>query len=56
MSPVLHKMTVPVISNNDCKITFGDNITDDIMCTNGANNMGTCIVSKRIPIIKWINF
>ncbi|XP_046448014.1 brachyurin-like [Daphnia pulex] len=50
MSPVLHKMTVPVISNNDCRATYGDNITDDIMCTSGANNMGTCIGDSGGPM------
>jgi hypothetical protein len=45
MSSVLHKMAVPVISNNECKTTYGNNITEEIICTSGANKTGTCFVS-----------
>lgn len=50
MSPVLHKMTVPVISNGECSLTYGSNITDAIICTSGANSSGTCIGDSGGPM------
>ncbi|XP_057376845.1 brachyurin-like [Daphnia carinata] len=51
MSPVLYKMTVPVISNDECSGIYGSNvITDAIICTSGDSSSGTCIGDSGGPM------
>ncbi|EFX72708.1 hypothetical protein DAPPUDRAFT_215874 [Daphnia pulex] len=41
-SSTLRKATVPVITNNECKLTYGNIVSDKIICTSGKNYRGTC--------------
>ena len=34
-----------VLSNEECKITYGNQITDNMVCLSGNYNEGACVVS-----------
>ena len=34
------------ITNTECKMTYGNQITDGMVCAIGNYNEGTCVVSK----------
>lgn len=44
LSDGLNYVTVVVISNNECKITYGNQIGEYTICTSGNYNEGTCTV------------
>ncbi|XP_076042129.1 brachyurin-like [Oratosquilla oratoria] len=48
---ILRKVDVPVISNSECAETFGTIITDKLLCTSGAEGMGTCEGDSGGPLI-----
>ncbi|EFX82246.1 hypothetical protein DAPPUDRAFT_49162 [Daphnia pulex] len=51
LSPVLRKVTVPVISNSVCSDTYPGMITEKIICTSGANRSGPCKSDSGGPLI-----
>ncbi|XP_046456353.1 brachyurin-like [Daphnia pulex] len=42
ISPVLMKVTAPAISTADCAATYGDIITDNILCIDTTGGHGSC--------------
>jgi hypothetical protein len=56
LSPVLRKATVPVISNNECRATYGGIVTNKIMCTSGYSYTGTCKVYDTFNSFLYVSF
>jgi secreted trypsin-like serine protease len=48
----LHYVNVTTISNEECRITYGTQITDEMVCTAGNFNEGTCIGDSGGPLLQ----
>ncbi|RZC40182.1 Trypsin domain containing protein, partial [Asbolus verrucosus] len=46
---------VASISNTQCKITYGDQITDNMVCVTGNFNQGTCRGDSGSPLVQTIS-
>ncbi|EFA04558.1 brachyurin [Tribolium castaneum] len=49
---VLRKVTVVTLPNEHCKYTYGNQITDNMVCALGAFNEGTCIGDIGGPLVQ----
>lgn len=47
LSNDLQYVNVTVLSNDECKLTYGNQITDEMVCIAGNYNQGTCTVSTK---------
>jgi len=55
ISPVLNKLRVQIVSNDDCHRAFGDIVQKTTLCSIGVEkNTGTCSVTY--PLFGGINF
>jgi hypothetical protein len=55
ISPVLMKVTAPAISTADCAATYGDIITDNILCIDTTGGHGSCNVNSNfLPKFKFV--
>lgn len=54
LSNDLYSVKLAVLSNDECKIYYGNQISDNMICAIGNLNEGTCIVSKSFFIFKKI--
>ncbi|XP_018332116.1 brachyurin-like isoform X2 [Agrilus planipennis] len=50
-SAVLLYITVPIIANDVCNITYGPYVTDSIICSGGAGNKGICYGDSGGPLV-----
>jgi secreted trypsin-like serine protease len=57
LAPVDHLNCVKLetISNDNCRIFYGMQITDDMICANGQYNEGTCTGDSGGPLIYFLN-
>lgn len=54
ISPILMKVTAPAITTAECATSYGDIITDSILCIDTTGGLGSCNVScNRISGIFW---
>lgn len=49
ISDVLMKVTAPGITTADCAATYGDIITDNILCIDTTGGKGSCNVNLNFP-------
>ncbi|KAJ3656377.1 hypothetical protein Zmor_015460 [Zophobas morio] len=50
----LNWITLTTISNEECRITYGNQITDRMVCVVGNFNEGACTGDTGSPIMQWI--
>ncbi|EFA04565.1 brachyurin [Tribolium castaneum] len=48
----LHYVEVVTLSNLECKIIYGDQITEDMVCVEGNYNEGSCIGDSGGPLVQ----
>jgi secreted trypsin-like serine protease len=48
LSESLQYQTVSTLTNAECKIYYGNQISDNMICVQGNYNEGTCIVSLQL--------
>lgn len=46
LSENLRYQTVSTLSNEECRLFYGNQITENMVCAEGNYNQGTCIVSS----------
>jgi secreted trypsin-like serine protease len=51
LSSGLNYVGLAVLSNAECKITYGNQITDDMVCVEGNYNEGSCIGDSGSPLV-----
>ncbi|RZC38537.1 Trypsin and/or DUF1986 domain containing protein, partial [Asbolus verrucosus] len=55
LSNVLNQVTLTSLSNAECKITYGNQITDNMVCFGGNYNQGTCYGDSGSPVIQHVS-
>ncbi|KAJ3656231.1 hypothetical protein Zmor_015324 [Zophobas morio] len=48
----LHYVDLATLTNAECKLTYGNQITDDMVCAEGNYNEGTCIGDSGSPLVQ----
>ena len=51
LSDELRWVLMSAISNEECRLTYGSQITDSMVCASGNYNEGPCLVSKDFVTI-----
>ncbi|XP_044266759.1 brachyurin-like [Tribolium madens] len=51
LAPELQYVGLAVISNEECKLTFGSQITEEMVCVDGNYNQGTCLGDTGSPLV-----
>ncbi|RZC32325.1 Trypsin domain containing protein, partial [Asbolus verrucosus] len=51
LASTLNYVTVAVLSNTECRITYGNQITDNMVCVDGNYNEGACIGDSGSPLV-----
>ncbi|RZB40525.1 brachyurin, partial [Asbolus verrucosus] len=51
----LNKVILVTLANEHCKYTYGDQITENMVCADGLYNEGTCIGDIGGPLIQYQN-
>ncbi|KAJ3656379.1 hypothetical protein Zmor_015462 [Zophobas morio] len=54
LSDDLNWVTLTTISNQECKITYGNQITDNMLCVVGNFNEGACTGDTGSPVMRWV--
>ncbi|KAJ3656420.1 hypothetical protein Zmor_015500 [Zophobas morio] len=52
-STTLKYVSVVSLSNQECKITYGNQITDNMICAAGNYNEGTCVGDNGSPLLEF---
>lgn len=47
LSENLQYIAITTLSNEECKLTYGNQIVDTMVCVDGNYNEGSCNVNKR---------
>ena len=55
-STTLKYVSVVSLSNQECKITYGNQITDNMICAAGNYNEGTCVVSLILLLLSLLQY
>lgn len=48
----LNRVTLTVLTNEECRLTFGNQVLDTMVCVDGMYNQGTCNVSRTFKNLK----
>ncbi|KAJ3656404.1 hypothetical protein Zmor_015484 [Zophobas morio] len=49
----LNRVTITTLSNEECRLTYGAAIIDDMVCAEGNYNQGTCNGDSGSPLIQY---
>ncbi|KAJ3656363.1 hypothetical protein Zmor_015446 [Zophobas morio] len=55
LSNKLQAVTLTALSNEECRLYFGNQITDNMVCVDGNYNQGTCLGDTGSPLIQFQN-
>lgn len=53
LSNKLQAVTLTALSNEECRLYFGNQITDNMVCVDGNYNQGTCLVSVMFDVSRF---
>ncbi|RZC41951.1 Trypsin and/or DUF1986 domain containing protein [Asbolus verrucosus] len=51
----LQKVVVSALSNEECRLSFGIQVTDNMVCVEGNYNQGACKGDSGTPLIQYVN-
>ncbi|XP_044267832.1 brachyurin-like [Tribolium madens] len=54
LSNVLQRVNLTTISTDECKLTYGGQITEDMVCVNGNYNEGSCTGDMGSPLLQHV--